>query len=55
MNVNEDVNFREIARSTPDFNGAMCKAVCVEAGMEALRRGGTFLSKIVWYFLYFST
>lgn len=33
----------ELARSTDDFNGAMLKAVCVEAGMQALRRGGTFL------------
>ena len=42
MNVNlEDVNFEELARSTPDFNGAQVKAVCVEAGMCALRRGGT--------------
>merc|ERR1712224_900559 len=44
MTVHEDVNFRELARSTPDFNGAQCKAVCVEAGMKALRRGGTFLT-----------
>jgi len=33
----EDVNFDEIARSTPDFNGAQMKAICVEAGMLALR------------------
>lgn len=37
MNVNRDVNFGELARSTDDFNGAMLKAVCVEAGMGALR------------------
>lgn len=44
MNVNkEDVNFQELARMTEDFNGAQCKAVCVEAGMEALRRGATEL------------
>jgi len=44
MNVNkEDVNFQEIARMCDDFNGAQCKAVCVEAGMEALRRGATEL------------
>ena len=44
MNVNkEDVNFEELARSTVDFNGAQMKAVCVEAGMCALRRGGTIL------------
>jgi len=32
------VNFDELARSTDDFNGAMLKAVAVEAGMGALRR-----------------
>lgn len=36
-----DVNFDELARSTDDFNGAMLKAVCVEAGMLALRREAT--------------
>lgn len=35
---NHAVNFEELARSTEDFNGAMLKAVCVEAGMLALRR-----------------
>lgn len=39
----DDVNFIELARSTDDFNGAQCKQVCVEAGMEALRRGATEL------------
>ena len=44
MNVDrEDVNFEELARTTQDFNGAQMKAVCVEAGMCALRRGGTIL------------
>ena len=42
MNVDhDDVNFEELARSSPDFNGAQVKAICVEAGMCALRRGGT--------------
>ncbi|XP_062233487.1 26S proteasome regulatory subunit 6A homolog [Phragmites australis] len=41
MNVNRDVNFEELARSTDDFNGAQLKAVCVEAGMLALRRDAT--------------
>ena len=31
MNVSTDVNYEELARCTDDFNGAMCKAVCVEA------------------------
>ncbi|GIX66256.1 26S protease regulatory subunit 6A, putative [Babesia caballi] len=39
MNVHPDVNFVELARSTEDFNGAQIKAVCIEAGMVALRRG----------------
>jgi len=44
MNVNkDDVNYEELARGTPDFNGAQMKAVCVEAGMTTLRRGGTQL------------
>lgn len=42
MNVDkDDVNFEELARSTNEFNGAQMKAVCVEAGMHALSRGGT--------------
>ena len=31
MNVNKDVNFEELSQCTEDFNGAQCKAVCVEA------------------------
>ena len=38
---NKTINFKEFARMTDDFNGAMLKAVCVEAGMIALRRGGS--------------
>lgn len=41
MNVNADVNYEELGRSTDDFNAAQLKAVCVEAGMLALRRDGT--------------
>lgn len=44
MNVSDGVNFDELARSTDDFNGAQCKAVCVEAGMIALRRNATELT-----------
>jgi len=44
MNVDEnDVNFEELARCTQDFNGAQLKAVTVEAGMIALRRGAEIL------------
>merc|ERR1712025_271909 len=43
MNVNSEVNFDELSRCTDDFNGAQCKAVCVEAGMIALRRDATEL------------
>ena len=35
------INFEEIARCTEDFSGAMLRAVCVEAGMLALRRGAS--------------
>jgi len=41
MNVDEQVNFEELGRCTDDFNGAQLKAVCVEAGMLALRREAT--------------
>lgn len=44
MNVSSNVNFEELARSCDEFNGAQCKAVCVEAGMIALRRNGSELS-----------
>merc|ERR1712130_803634 len=44
MNVNPDVNFEELARCTEDFNGAQCKAVCVESGMIALRREATMVT-----------
>lgn len=40
MTVDPDVNFEEISKCADDFNGAQCKAICVEAGMIALRRGG---------------
>merc|ERR1712004_557362 len=44
MNVNSDVNYDELAKCTDDFNAPQCKAVCVEAGMLALRRDGTELN-----------
>jgi 26S proteasome regulatory subunit T5 len=43
MSTGPDVNFEELARSTDEFNGAQLKAVCVEAGMIALREGATKL------------
>jgi len=43
MKVHPDVNYEELARSCDEFNAAQCKAVCVEAGMIALRRGGVEL------------
>ena len=33
-----------MCRSTDDFNGAQCKAVCVEAGMIALRRESSLVT-----------
>ena len=44
MTLSPDVNFDELARSTDEFNAAQLKAVCVEAGMIALREGATRLS-----------
>ena len=44
MNLAGEINFDELARSTDDFNAAQLKAVCVEAGMLALRRDGTTVS-----------
>ena len=41
MNVAAGVNYDELARTTEDFNCAQLKAVCVEAGMCALRREAT--------------
>merc|ERR1719253_2008246 len=44
MQVSDGVVFTEIARATEDFNGAQLKAVCVEAGMLALRGERTEIS-----------
>ncbi|KIM43271.1 hypothetical protein M413DRAFT_444086 [Hebeloma cylindrosporum] len=44
MSTSTDVNYEELARSTDEFNGAQLKAVCVEAGMIALREGATKLT-----------
>ncbi|PGH32586.1 26S protease regulatory subunit 6A [[Emmonsia] crescens] len=39
MVVDDGINWAELARSTDEFGGAQLKAVCVEAGMIALRKG----------------
>lgn len=44
MTVDEAVNWPELARSTDEFGGAQLKAVCVEAGMIALRAGKAKIS-----------
>ncbi|KAK3708661.1 26S proteasome regulatory subunit 6A [Vermiconidia calcicola] len=44
MTVDEAVNWHELARSTDEFGGAQLKAVCVEAGMIALRTGHSKIS-----------
>ncbi|KJR88619.1 26S proteasome regulatory subunit T5 [Sporothrix schenckii 1099-18] len=44
MKVSSAVNWGELARSTDEFGGAMLKAVCVEAGMIALRMGKNQIS-----------
>jgi 26S proteasome regulatory subunit T5 len=44
MTVDDAINWPELARSTDEFGGAMLKAVCVEAGMIALRGGKSKIS-----------
>ncbi|OMP81978.1 26S protease regulatory subunit 6A [Diplodia seriata] len=44
MTVDDKVNWPELARSTDEFGGAQLKAVCVEAGMIALRSGQNKIS-----------
>ncbi|KAL2120942.1 hypothetical protein VTJ04DRAFT_4969 [Mycothermus thermophilus] len=44
MKVDPNINWGELARSTDEFGGAMLKAVCVEAGMIALRMGKNKIS-----------
>lgn len=44
MTVDDAVNWPELSRSTDEFGGAMLKAVCVEAGMIALRTGKNKIS-----------
>jgi len=44
MKVDPSINWSELARSTDEFGGAMLKAVCVEAGMIALRGGRNKIS-----------
>jgi len=44
MTVDDTVNWPELARSTDEFGGAQLKAVCVEAGMIALRMGKNKIS-----------
>lgn len=48
MNVDPDVNYEELARCTDDFNGAQCKAVCVEAGRFSLTFSFLLLLKLYW-------
>lgn len=43
MTLHGDVNFEELSRLTEDMNGAQLKAVCVEAGMLALRNDRVYV------------
>lgn len=45
MAMDPQVNHEELARSIEGFNGAQCKAVCVEAGMIALRAGRKMITQ----------
>lgn len=46
MVVDENIDFEELARSTEGFNGAQCKAVCIEAGMSAVRGDRTKITQV---------
>lgn len=48
--ISPDVNYEELARCTDDFNGAQCKAVCVEAVSIPLRNStdGREMWKLAW-------
>jgi 26S proteasome regulatory subunit T5 len=37
LQISEDLKLNEIARITENFNGAQLKAICIEAGMNAIR------------------
>jgi proteasome regulatory subunit len=37
MNLDDDIDFRALARRTPDASGADINAICTEAGMVAIR------------------
>lgn len=54
MNVSPDVNFEELSRSTEDFNGAQCKAVCVEAVSNRSLYYLTASLANEWHFVYSS-
>ncbi len=48
MNTDEeDVNFKELGKITDNFNGAQLKAVCVEAGMNALKKDANCISFVI--------
>ena len=45
MKLSKDVNLKEIAKLTQKFKGAELKAVCTEAGYEALRNKNKYISQ----------
>ena len=45
MRKDEDVNLEEIAKETDEASGADLKAIVVEAGMNALRRGASSVAR----------
>lgn len=44
--VIDQINYEELARSTEGFNGAQLKAVCVEAGVVAMRKDKKIVEQI---------
>lgn len=51
-NFSADVNFEELARCTDDFNGAQCKAVCVEAVSRTWKCQLTFTALCLYSFCF---
>ena len=45
MNLAEDVDLRELALKTKNATGADIKAICTEAGMNAIREGRTIVTR----------
>jgi proteasome regulatory subunit len=46
LNIEKDINLKELAKKTENFSGAHIKALCTEAGMRCLREGGKKILRV---------